>query len=519
MKTLKKHLYIITAALVFTSTACEKDFLDKENKKDLSGSSFWKTKEHAEQGLLSTYAALRSAGGDKWTWFEELYISSTYKSDEIINNKAEGYGKALHSYTYTTDESTFTNLWHSCFAGISRANQCIENIPNVSGNAQNGLSDEQKKMMITEAKFLRGYYYFTLINYFKNIPLITKVQKEEIDFYPSEAKEEDIWNQIESDFKEGVQFLPETRAGNEVGRVTKYTAQAYLGKAYLFQEKFEDANTEFAGVINSGKYDLMASYGDNFNGAFENNKESLFEIQFSADRTNSFDARNPIAWEVSSYALNGWELFYPSPYLESEFKKDKTTAGNYSDRVYATLFFDDPESKAPVVNEPGVEMKYSDVKDGLNYHVFFKKYAYPADLADNKNYTGVNIHLMRYADVLLMHAEALNERGLTAEALTYVNKVRERAKAAPLAAMGAAPLREQIRHHERPCELSMEFGIRWADLYRWARSKSAPEPIKTVLTNHNHEFANNFINGKHDIYPVPFSEISKNPNIHQAQNW
>lgn len=514
--------YITSLLLLMCLVAgisCKKSFLEKQNQNELSGSSFWQTKEQALQAITATYGALQSASGDKWTWFEETYVAATYKTDEIINNKAEGYGKSLHSYTYTTDESNFTNLWHMCFAGINRANQCVENIPNVSDNVQTGLTDAEKKSLVAEAKFLRGYFYFQLLNYFKNIPLITTTPNNNAEFYPKEATQEQLWEQVVSDLNEAKQFLPEERTADEAGRVTKYTAQAYLGKAYLFQEKFKEANDEFAGVIGSNKFNLLPDFEDNFNGTHENSIESLFEIQFSADRSNGNDERTPMAWEVSSYALNGWELFYPSPWLEGELKKDKKADGTYSDRVYGTMFFDDANSRAAVVDQPGVTKKYSEVKNDLNYPVFFKKYSYPTDLADNGSYTGININLMRFADVLLMQAEALNERDLTAEATIEVNKVRARAKAAPLAGLNKDQLRTQIRHHERPCEFAMEYTIRWADLYRWSRGKVAPEKIKATLVTHEQEFANNFIDGKHDIYPVPLSEINKNPNIKQADNW
>ena len=521
-------LYSMTKQIIYTTllaagllagTSCSKSYLEKSNRNELSGSSFWNTKEQALQALTATYAALQAADGSKWTWFEETYVASEYKTDEMINNKAEGYGKSLQSFTHSTDESSFTNLWHMCYAGINRANQCITNIPNVSSNAQNGLSEQEKNSLVAEARFLRAHFYLLLQSYFTNIPLITSLPATNAEFYPAPATESSIWQQIEQDLAFASEHLPDDRGSQELGRVTKFTAMAYLGKASLFQEKFQEASNAFQAVINSGNYRLLDNYEDNFNGLAENGPESLFEIQFSGDRTNGNDERTPMPWEVSPYALNGWELFYPSSWLEQELKTDKRTDGGYSDRVYGTLFFDDPASVAAVVDQPGVTRKYSEVKADLNHSVYFKKYTAPTDLADNGYYTGSNIHLMRYADVLLMQAEALNELGRTADALLLVNQVRLRSKAMPLAAMSQEALRRQIRHHERPCELSMEYAIRWADLYRWSRSKKAPEAIKSVMMNHQHEFAGNFIDGKHDVYPVPLSEISKNPNSKQAPNW
>lgn len=508
--------------LILSFAACQKNFLDKPNLNQLSGNSFWKTSTQAMDGITATYAALHSATGDKWTWFEQTYIAATYKSDEIINNKSQNYGIALHGYTYTTDESTMTNLWAMCFAGINRANQCITyipSVPSITQDAQNGLTDSLRSELIGEAKFLRAYFYFTLINYFVNIPLIDSVPQTNADYYPTNAPSSAIWAQIVSDLTAAKASLPAARPSAELGRATSYTAQGYLGKAYLFQEQFQEASVEFANVIANPALGLMPNYADNFNGLHENNMESLFEIQFSADLSNGNDDRNPMGWEVSSSALDGWELFYPSPWLVDELKNDQQADGSYSDRVYGTMFFDDPASVAPMVDQPGVIVKYSDVKSQLDYPVFFEKYTTPTDLSDDGYYTGININLMRFADVLLMQAETLNELNQTSQALTLVNQVRARSHAAPLPSMSQSDLRTQIRHHERPCELSMEYGIRWPDLYRWSRSKVAPEPIKNTLIAHQQEFAGNFITGKHEIYPVPLMEMSNNPNIHQAPNW
>ncbi len=518
MKKIFCFFLIITLPILFFS-ACQKNFLDKPNKNQLSGASFWKTGDDALAGVIATYAALQSNTGSKWTWFEETYVASEYKTDVIVDNKASGYGSTLHAYTYTTDVSYFTNLWAMCYAGINRANQCISNIPNISNNSQTGLSDAQKQSLISEAKFLRAHFYFVLLNYFQNIPLITTVPTKNSDFYQPDAPREQIWALVESDLKTAKQYLPATRSGSELGRVTSVSAQAYLGKMYLFQEKFAEAHAEFDAVINHSDRTLLPNYEDNFNGTHENGSESLFEIQFSADRSNGNDERNPISWEISSAVIGGWELFYPSPWIVNELKTDVTTGGGYSDRVYGTIFFDDPNSKTAVIDQPSVFKNYSDVKADLDFPYFFKKYTVPTDLADNGNYTGLNMNLIRLADVMLMDAEVQNELGQSVPALALVNTVRARSHASPLLPMSQAALRTQIRHHERPCELAMEYQIRWPDMLRYSLSKVAPEKISDQLKLHNHEFANNFIDGKHNVYPVPFAEISKNPKIHQAANW
>ena len=117
-----------------------------------------------------------------------------------------------------------------------------------------------------------------------------------------------------------------------------------------------------------------------------------------------------------------------------------------------------------------------------------------------------------------MYAEALNESGNTTAAITEINKVRARGKAAPLITMSKEELRTQIRHHERPVELAMEFGIRWFDLYRWDKGSAASESIKTTLETHNIPFSDNF-QDKHKVFPIPLQELNINANLQQNSGW
>jgi hypothetical protein len=148
---------------------------------------------------------------------------------------------------------------------------------------------------------------------------------------------------------------------------------------------------------------------------------------------------------------------------------------------------------------------------------YFKKFGYAVD---RQNYIGTNIHLMRYADVLLMYAEALNEAGQTSTAIEMINKVRQRSNAADLSSsLSQAELRTQIRHHERPAELSMELGIRWFDLYRWNKGNTAKESIKTTLTAHNKPFASNYTEPKHNLFPIPAYEMNTNTKLDQNDGY
>lgn len=498
-----KKIILLLFISILAVWACS-DHLDQKNVQELTEESFWQNEDDARKGIIAAYSALQAYDGSKWTFFEQMYIAVTWKADDILNAPTD-YGKSIADFTNGTDDATFTSFWKSNYAGISYANQVIEKVPEIAS-----MSDEAKSKIVAEAKFLRGLYYFHLVVAFKNIPLITTTPKSTDDFFVSQTTPEEVWAQIEDDFKAAKVGLPTSWDGANLGRATKYTAISYLGKAYLFQDKFSDAISEFDTVISSGHYSLLPNYADNFNGKGENGSESVFEIQWSGDRSNGNDERHPFNFEVTPGALGGWELFYPSDWLFTEMQNDLTSSGGYSDRVYASIFFDDPLSEMSDRYE-GVNKSYADVKDDLSHPIYFKKYTEDFDLSF---YNGININLMRYADVLLMQAEALNENNQTLEALAFVNQVRQRSNAAPLANMSKDALRNQIRHHERPVELAMEYTIRWFDLYRWSKGNNA-EPISQTLTTHLKPFAENFVDGKHDVFPIPLSETNINGNLVQ----
>jgi len=506
---MKKYTYIIIVILfVGFLNSCSDDFIDVDNKEILTDDSFWQTKDHAEQALTSAYAAMQSASGSKWEFFEEMYTSLAYRGDDVLNNIAETYGRPLASFTNSTEESGPYAVWSASYAGIGRANQILQKVPEMDA-----LSDDDKKVFIAEAKFLRAYFYFWLVTGFENVPLVTTFSGDLEDLFPTQSTPDVVWAQIESDLKDAEDDLLPSQSSEWLGRATKGAAKALLGKSYLFQEKWTDAENKLKEVMSLG-YSLLPNFADNFNGRSENGSESIFEIQFTGDRANGNDERQVFNFQVSPYEFGGWELFYPSQWLVDEMKSDVDDSGNISERVYESIFFDDPNSEMYSMSDESNRL-YSDVAASLNHPKYFKKFSFNED---EEFYNGTNVTVIRYADVLLMYAEALNENGKTSEAIIEINKVRTRGKAKELGVMSKDALRDQIRHHERPVELSMEYGIRWFDLYRWQRGSTATESIKTTLENHNLPDAGNF-QDKHITYPIPLQDMNINQNLKQNPGW
>ncbi|WP_126245059.1 RagB/SusD family nutrient uptake outer membrane protein [Chitinophaga rhizosphaerae] len=498
------------AALCFLSastlfTACSDKFLELDDKQNLTENTFWSTRQHAMQGITATYAALQSYDGSKWTWFESVYTTLNYKGDDIDNNKNEPYGKNLAAFVNSAEDNGSWSLWATCYTGIGRANQVIAKVPGI-----NVMPEAERNQIVAEAKFLRAYNYFLLVNGFENVPLVLTFEKDLNKLQVPQAAKDAVWAQIEKDLTEAEAVLPESYSTQYRGRATKGAAKAMLGKMFLFQEKWTQAEAKFREIY--GKYSLNANYVDNFNGTMENGPESIFEIQWSGDRSVS-DERHPFNFEVRPGALDGWELMYPSDWLVTTLKNDKTPGGGYSDRVYGTIFFDDPQSYMWDLGVPASKIPYADVKGTMVRQVYFNKYAYPNDRSGA--YVGYNISIIRYADVLLMLAEAANENGKTGEATGFVNEVRVRSKAAPIAGMNKEQLREHIRNVERPVELSMEWGIRWFDLIRWGRGNTAKMNIKNIMTAHGKPGAREYVEDKHIRYPIPLKEISVNPLLKQ----
>lgn len=510
MKRITKMIVIATM-LSGLFYSCSDKYLDTKDVQNITEESFWQTKQNAIEGITAAYAALQGHDGSKWTFFEELYITLAYKADDIDNNKAESYGKSLASFTDGTNGSGPWNLWATCYAGIGRANQVIEKVPGIVAMTQT-----ERNEIVGEAKFLRAYFYFLLVNGFENVPLVLKFEKDLAKLKTPQAKPEDVWAQIEKDLQEAESVLPVTYPVAQKGRATRGAAKAMLAKAYLFREKWANAETKFKEIY--GQYALLSNYENNFNGVVENGTESVFEIQFSGDRTLS-DERHPFNYEVRPYAVDGWELFYPSDWLMTEMKKDKKIGGEYSGRVYGSVFFNDPNSYIWDLNRPANLVSYASVSASLGNPHYFKKYAYPDDRSGA--YIGSNIVVIRYADVLLMLAEALNENNKTDEAIQRINEVRARSGtvAIALGSLTKDQCRELIRNHERPVELAMEWGIRWFDMIRWGRGNTAKWNIKNIMTAHGKPFATNYVEDKHIRYPIPASEVSVNPQLKQNNGY
>ncbi|HEX6536827.1 MAG TPA: RagB/SusD family nutrient uptake outer membrane protein [Gemmatimonadaceae bacterium] len=497
------RLRALFAAVVLGAAiaGCQAD-TDITNPNQPDSQTFWKTQSDALQGINATYNALLRLGTFlRWQGFTYDIRSDIGYSPSPWTDLANFNKFTFATYDFDVNHDT----WNDSYTLVFRANQVIANVPSIDMDAT--LRDR----IVGEAKFLRALTYFHLMTlYGAHIPLITAPPLP--GDRPASSDSATVWAQIEQDLTDAKGALPASYDGADLGRATSGAAQALLGKVLLQERKWSAAATELQAVIQSGRYSLAADYGSNFTPAGRNNSESLFEVQVG-DPTLAGSQGVPglnIAKMIGACGP-GYCDGRPTPWFFAQFFKDSTVDGKVDPRLDATLFW----------NKPGGEDVYgvpfaSRYADALANHrpdtLYFKKYGeywIPGDQSWDAN---IDYKVLRYADVLLMYAEALNEQGQTDEAYPYVNQVRQRVNLKPLpTGLDQTGMRDAILH-ERLLEFGLE-GQRWLDLGRQNLFADLD-----ALKAHDPEFQF-FTPNKSELLPIPTAEINLNPSIVQNPGW
>ena len=510
MKTFQIKNFIVLSALAVMMTGCvtDEDLVQTDPNLD-SELAFWKTDEDAVKGLNAAYSALLADG----TYMRSTPLLLDLKGDDMRSNSPwvamANVGKFNSS---VADASIYGWAYEMCYQGIYRANQVLTKVPAIEMDA------ELKQRVLGQAYFLRGLYLFHMVNFFKNVPI--PLSLEELK-HPQKTEAEG-WAQVKADFQMAADMLPASYTGitgpdaDQKGRATKGAALAYLGKAQLFTRDFTGAKATFESVMNLGVYSLVSNYRDNFTTANENNSESVFEVQFSREAGGVALGWGGIPasdWgKTSARAITyaprgfGWTDAQPTWALYNEFHDELTANGQVDPRLDATIFY----------NKPGVmlygqsfQQYYATSPADLN-DLFARKYQNSdGDFANEMDWrSGINERLMRYADVLMMYAECLNETGDTAGAYAYIQMVRGRVGLANLATvhpnMTQAQMREQIGH-ERMLEFALE-GHRSDDIRRWGWLQDATK--LAWLKSRDAEF-NTYAPGR-EYFPIPQLEMDTN---------
>jgi len=504
--------------------SCNKK-LEQVNPNAQTAASFWKTGQDALEGVNAAYAPLLLDGA--YMRFTPILLD--VRADDVRSNSPWTAISQVGRFTLGTSiPDGYGWAFDEYYEGISRCNQVLDNVPDIEMDAS------LKNRILGQAYFLRGLYFFHLVDLFGNVALPLTSPKTTADFFVSQSTEENGWKQVMADFKQAIDLLPVSYNDNDVngadhgqlGRATKGAAMAYLGKAYLFNKMFSEASAQFKAVIDLGVYDLMPNYKDNFTEAHENNVESIFEVQFSLTAGGTdlgWQGIPSSTWgKTSARAITfgargfGWTDVQPTFSVFNEYQQEKTIGGEVDPRLDATIFY----------NKPGGEPMY--------HTTFLNAYGgNPADLNDifcrkyengdgNKGdeydwKSGINERLMRYSDVLLMYAECQNELDNRAECAKFIQKVRTRVNLPDREAEFSTFTQEQMRDqigHERLLEFCLE-GHRFDDIRRWGWLQ---DPAKLAWLKQRDEEFNSYAPGK-ELYPIPQGEIDNNPGTKQNPSY
>ena len=512
--------YFLAATLIISASACKKYLdLDIENPNRVDESNFWKTQQDAIQGINAVYGNFYRNGspGSRWTpFYFDIRSDDGYSTSPWNELRSVG---ALNITQYSF-EVNYDTWWHH-WRGIYRANQVLDKVPAIE------MDQTLKDRIIGEAKFLRALYYYNLVTIWGNVPLVLEPSLPSDK--PSQAPQEEVWSQIETDLTEAAAALPVSYTGEEIGRATKGAAYGLLGRAHLQQKEYQLAATALEWLISGpgqALYGLTANYADNFRHTTENNIESVFEIQFKMRPENSGED-GPTSNVGTSRAPffgppgHGFNDANMHRWVVHEFLKENTAGGDRDPRLAVTALYDSTDPGGPDATLVyGSTFTSKNYDPGIRNRVWYRKYLddyFRINEFEVFN-SPINFRLIRFADVLLMYAEALNSMGQTSAAYEYVDRVRARAGLAPLATtrpgMTQAEFHAQLEH-ERITELTGE-SLRWNDLARWGYFD---DPAKlNILKARDPEF-NNFVIGRNKYMPIPQSEIDINPNLVQNPGW
>jgi starch-binding outer membrane protein, SusD/RagB family len=493
-----KNLYsytILLISLLFLSS-CQKDFLDIKPRGQLTSENYFETPEHAIWATNAVYQHLRSF--DVHVFY---FLGMTdMASDDAYKGSEPGDAVQLNDlvfYTHDPNHPAFISIWRGYYRGIYRANLAIQNIPNID------MDPVLRNRLVHECKLLRAYFYFNLVRWFGDIPLILEPLNPD-EYRQARTPEAEVYEQIIRDLRDALEVLPRkgSYAPSDVGRATKGAAQGFLAKVYLTRGDWVNAERYARELVESGDNSLLPRYNEIFLPMGEHSSESVFEVGAMAVLT----AAGVTYPGASAYSQVqgvrgipnlGWGFNQPSDELVASYESGDP-------RRTATIMVPGdvlPDGSAVIQDNPNMVNERYNRKAWVPQHVGFQE-----------NGPG-NIRLLRYSDVLLILAEALNELGRSSEALTYVNMVRARARGTnnfilrDLETTDPNQLRPLI-WRERRSELAMEQH-RWFDLKRTGQLEPVMENLKTLtLPNGNLKFPQlQFQVPKHLLFPIPQQEI------------
>lgn len=466
---------------------CQDDFLDRVPQGSYTSGNYPYPNGGGpyDQYINSAYGSLRD-----WNISVFPFIGAvSIRSDDADKGSTPADGASMlqmDDFTILPSNDLVNGLWVGHYNVINNCNIILDQV----ANAGSEVASPVKVQAEAEAKFIRGYAYFMMVRLFGRVPLIDKVSSGGSANNIPQSEPAAIYALIESDLRFAAANLPVSWDSKFIGRATSGAANGLLAKVYLTQKKWGPAMNTAETVINSGMYDLSTPYNKIFSESGENSRESLFEIQATANATNPTaygvqyanvqGVRGSGSWDL------GWGFNVPSTYLEAAYEPN------------------DPRKERTILYSGGTSIYGEQVPFGLpNPRYNNKVYSNPTIRSSVGNRFGwwMNVRVLRFADVVLMYAEAANELGKTTEALEKLEMVRARARngnnsiLSQVTTTNQSEVRSAIRH-ERRIELAMEHD-RFFDLVRWG--------IAAATLNASGK--TNFNASRDNLLPIPQTQI------------
>src|SRR5690554_3755863 len=497
MKKYSSHPFILFIGLILCS--CGEDFLNKTDPTVLVSDNFYNTETEVIQAVNGVYGQLQPIISNQWQYNEFITDNTTLHFNEADRGQGPSL-EAIEFWQINPSTGNITSLYNSIYGALANVNTTLAKLP------ESNAGEEIKRRSEGELKFIRAYYYFLLVQYFGDVVIITEPLNSPSEAYTyTRQPVESVYQLVISDLEFAVNALPTTYANADKGRATKGAALSLLGKVYLTRKEYDKAITQLRQVLNLD-YALLPNYADVFVPANKNHQESIFDVQFQGD--NQLGEHSGFIYTFAPRQSNDAVINFPG----------QNGSGWNIPTLDIIAAYEQGDKRKDVSLREG----YTNLDGQWVAIPFINKYNHPHSI---RGVTNDNWPVLRYADVLLMLAEAINElEGPSSEAYGHLNAVRERAGLDPLNGLNQDTFRTAVLK-ERRLELAFE-NHRWFDLKR----TMSPEEMATFLNAYGEYEKTHLTTPRfgipfspadfkfepHEVlFPIPADQIRINPELTQ----
>lgn len=465
----------LTLSLFSLMISCNEDFVDIKDEGETNVTNFFTTQDDAFRATNAVYSFLRS-----WenTGFPAQYVFGV-TGDDVEKGSNPGDASFINAYdnfTFTVSDDGVRGYWIGQWQAVNRANQVITNVPKIQ------MDTTLRNRLVAEARMLRAYFYFNLVRIYGGVPIFDGLPADG-NYLKARNSKEEVYNFIVADLIAASEVLPQSYPASDLGRVTKGGALGLLSKVYLYMKNYQKAYDTSNQVIAMG-YALDPDFNHLFRPAGEFGTESVFEVNCGCDPSLGSSAGSQYAEVQGVRDQFGWGFFTPTTALENAFEPGDV-------RKELTIL---REGETTI---EGDLIKKGDPNAG---NMWNQKVYVPSSLNNSAcGYGSIqNLRILRFADILLINAEAANQLGNTSAAILSINKVRTRAHLPNTTANTQAALQTAI-WQERRVELAME-NDRFPDLVRTGQAATVLGP-------------KGFTAGKNELFPIPLDAMNSSAGL------